>query len=351
MARAAAVSSEARALYRECEVVDIHVESFVWTRVFGYDLARAHGRGALGARFYSQADLPRLVEADLAGAVLSVATHPFRRAGRRLPTTLSNVNRLRAAVEAAPAARVQVVADHAGFQQARTEGKLACFVALQGGNAADGAADGVDLLPDVVSRVTLLHLTRSSLGSPSSPWARDRGLTDAGRRYVEALNRRRILCDLAHAGRRTFWDALAGHDPSLPPIVSHTGVCGAHESWRNLDDAQIRAIAERGGVVGIMYHCGFLGGRSATDVVRHLEHVVKVGGEDAAALGSDWDGLIVTPRDMPTVRELPLLVQRMLDRGWPPERVRKVLGANYLRVVAAARPGAPPTNRARPGTS
>ena len=309
--------------------------------MFGYDLTRTHGRGLLGARLYSQADLPRLAEAGLAGTVLSVATNPFRRSGRRLPTLLSNIDRLRGAVETTGVARV--VADLASYRQARADGRLACFLAVQGGNAADGRPDGVDHLPDLVSRVTLVHLTRSALGSPSSPWSRDGGLTDAGRAYVAALNRRRILCDLAHAGSRTFWDTLAVHDREVPPIVSHTGVRGVHQSWRNLDDPQIRAVAERGGVVGVMYHCGFLGGRTAEDVVRHLEHVVHVGGEDAAALGSDWDGLIVTPRDMPTVRELPVLVQRMLERGWPPERVRKVLGSNYLRVVGAVRPGGPPT--------
>ena len=318
------------------------MESFVWSRVFGYDLARTHGRGLLGARLYSQADLPRLIEAGLAGAVMSVATNPFRRANNRLPTALANLARLRATVESCgrPA---RVVADLASYQEARSEGRLACFVAIQGGNAADAGPEVVERLPEAVSRVTLVHLTRSSLGSPSSPWARDRGLTDRGRRYVAALNRRRILCDLAHAGGRTFWDVLAVHDPALPPIVSHTGVSGVHQSWRNVDDDQIRAIADRAGVVGIMYHCGFLGGKSSEDVVRHLEHVVNVGGEDAAALGSDWDGLIVTPRDMPTARELPLLVQRMLERRWSPERIRKVLGANYLRVIGAVRPGPVPT--------
>ena len=310
----------------------------MWTRVFGYDLTRRHGRGALGARLYSQADLPRLVEAGVGGAVMSVATNPFRRAGRRLSTALDNLERLRATVDRS-SVPARVVADLASYRRAREDGQVACFLAIQGGNAADADGDAVERLPDAVSRVTLMHLTRSSLGSPSSPWAGDRGLTEAGRRYVEALNRRRILCDLAHAGTRTFWDALAVHDRDVPPIVSHTGVCGVHRSWRNLEDAQVRAVAERGGVVGIMYHCGFLGGRSAEDVVRHLEHVVNVGGEDAAALGSDWDGLIVTPRDMPTVGELPVLVQRMLDRQWSPARIGKILGANYLRVMGDVRPG------------
>jgi membrane dipeptidase len=114
-------------------------------------------------------------------------------------------------------------------------------------------------------------------------------------------------------------------------------VRGVHDVWRNIDDAQVRAIADTGGVVGVMYHSGFLGESSAEAVVRHLEHVVKVGGEDCAALGSDWDGLIVPPRDMRTVAELPVLVRAMRARGFTDDRVRKIVGANYLRVVEAVR--------------
>ena len=97
-------------------------------------------------------------------------------------------------------------------------------------------------------------------------------------------------------------------------------------------------MADRGGVVGIMYHRGFLGGSTSEAVLRHLEHVVAVGGEGAAALGSDWDGLISTPSDMPTAAELPVLVAGMVRRGWPESRIRAVVGGNYLRVMEAIRP-------------
>ncbi len=212
---------------------------------------------------------------------------------------------------------------------------MGCFLAVQGGNAV--RADDVERLPHVLSRITLMHLTPSALGWPSSPVLRDRGLTAAGRRYVEALDARRIVLDLAHAGPRTFWDALAVHDPDVPAIVSHTGVRGVHDGWRNVDDDQIRAIAATGGVVGIIYHRGFLGDRTAEAVVRHLEHVIDVGGEDCAVLGSDWDGFIVTPRDMPTVLELPVLLAAMRARGFSEERMAKVTGGNYLRAVADVR--------------
>ncbi len=317
---------DARALLAECDVIDIHTESFVWARVVGYDLAARHGRGALGGRLYSQADVPRLREGGMTGVVLSIATNPFRRA----PVLARNVERLVAGL----GAQAAVVTGAAGYRQAQAEGRLAVFVAVQGGN---GVAF-VDELPAEVTRVTLVHLTRSRLGAPSAPLGGGGGLTRLGRAYVAALNERRVLVDLAHANHATFWEALAVHGRDAPPIVSHTGVAAVTPSWRNIDDRQVRAIADRGGVVGIMYHRGFVGGPSAEAVVRHLAHVVNVGGEDAAAVGSDWDGLIVTPRDMPTAAEFPVLVQRMLDRGWAAERVRKVVGGNYLRVMEALRP-------------
>lgn len=329
------ISQAAAELYRSCDVVDLHVETFVWTRIFGYDLTRSHGPGPLRARYLGQADLPRLRAAGLSTVVLSIATNPARRRGTRTATLLANLARLQR-IASAPSTSSSSSASQQG---------LTVHLAVQGGNAFDSPAD-VRLVPEgALVRLTLIHLTDSRLGATSSPLGRSRGrggLTPEGRAMVEALNERRILVDLAHASRPTFSDAVGALDachPALPPVVTHAGVCGAHQSWRNLDDGQIRAIADRGGVIGIMYHRGFLGRPpwkvGAEAIVRHLEHSIAVGGEDVAALGSDWDGMIVTPRDMPTCLELPVLVDRMLARGWPEPRIRKVLGQNALRVLAA----------------
>src|SRR5262249_46790443 len=124
-------------------------------------------------------------------------------------------------------------------------------------------------------------------------------------------------------------------------IVTHTGVSGVHPHWRNLDDDQLRAIAETGGTVGVMYQCDFLGepwwGGKASAIAEHLGHILKVVGENPASLGSDWDGAIITPRDMPTCLELPRLVQILLDRHFRPETIAKVLGGNFLRTLSALR--------------
>ena len=339
---AAGTSPATLDLYRSCEIVDLHVETFVWTRIFGYDLTRPHGPGPLRARYLGQADLPRLAAAGLSGVVLSVATNPARRSGTRTATLLRNLDRLRTLTTSSSTSAL--ASEMRSYARARADGRLAVFLAVQGGNAFD-SPDDVRMLPGgSLLRVTLLHLTDSGLGATSSPLGRSRGrggLTAAGRALVEALNERRILVDLAHASKATFWQALDAHDPALPPVVTHTGVAGVQPSWRNLDDDQIRAVADRGGVVGIMYHRGFLGRPArrvgAEAIVRHLEHAISVGGEDVAALGSDWDGMIVTPRDMPTALELPVLVDRMLARHWPEDRIRKVLGQNALRLIGAVR--------------
>jgi membrane dipeptidase len=334
------ISAAAVELFAACEVVDIHTESFVWTRLTRYDLTRRHGPGLLQARFARQADLTRMREVGMAGAVFSVATNPLRPASRRTDTLLANLDRLRGMLAGA----ATVVGGSASWRRARAGGRLGCFLAVQGGNAIGRLAD-VARLPDDLVRVTLLHLTDSSLGATSSPLGlrrRRTGLTPFGRELIPALEERAILVDLAHVSRPGFWDAVDAHDRGRPVVVSHTGLAGVHPSWRNLDDDQVRAVAGSGGVVGVMYHRSFLGRPARTvgaeAIVRHLEHAIAVGGEEVAALGSDWDGTIVTPRDMPTVSELPVLVEHMLRRGWGAERVGRVLGGNWLRVVEAVRP-------------
>ena len=334
------VRDEAAALIAESDVIDLHVESFIWTRLFGYQIGRAHDRTPLGDRYFGHADLPRARAAGLTGLVMSIATNPFRSVCGRRTAVERNLAQLRRTLAGNGAA---VVADVAGYRRARADGRLACFLALQGGNALQ-AEDLTHPGLDDVSRITLVHLTRSRLGvDQRAGRRRPGGLTAEGRRFVEAMADRSIVLDLAHASPRTFWDALDVYPADRPVIVSHTGAAAQQPSWRNVDDDQIRAVADRGGVVGIMFHRGFLARPArragAADVARHLAHVVRVGGAGCAAIGSDFDGMIVPPPDLADVLALPRLVGALLDRGVAPEAVRQMLGANYLRVLGAIRGG------------
>ncbi len=344
-ARELGVSREAVELYLASDVVDLHVDTFIWHRVFGYDIGKRHGRGLLGAAFYSQVDLPRLREARITGATWVITTNPARHKTDRAATFAENLAELRALLGRFPD-DVQLVKNVAEYEAARAAGKHAAFLGVQGGNAVDRDPQAVELLGDTILRVTLVHLSTSSLGTTSSPAARalstgGGGLTDRGRDFVRALNARDIFVDLAHISRRGFFDALEVHDKTRAPIVTHTGIDAVHPHWRNLTDEQVRAIADRGGTIGIMYQSSFLGpsvlhGRLSW-IVDHMDHVRRLVGDEIVSLGSDWDGAIVPPRDMPTVLELPRLVDEMLRRGWSPDAVQKALGKNALRTIRSLR--------------
>jgi len=331
------ISREAIDLYVACDVIDLHVDSFIWAR-FGYDLTQRHGSGAFGARFYGHADFPRMLEAGVTSAMWSITTNPARGARSRQVTFEHNLAQLKQLFESV-GDRFALVRNLAEHDAARALGKHAAMIAIQGGNALDVDDAALECLADgSVMRVTLVHLSRSAVGQSSSPLRlSDGGLGRRGTHVIKRLNDLRVLVDLAHISPESFTQAAALHDRSLPLICTHTGVSGAFRSWRNLDDDQLRVIANSGGTIGVIFHSPYLEGRyfggRASAIVDHMQHIIDTVGDDHVSLGSDWDGAIITPRDMPTCLELPKLVQVMLDRGYSEERVRKILGGNFLRVL------------------
>lgn len=337
-AEALGVSEEAVSLFRSADAIDLHLDSFIWHRVFGYDLGRAHRGGLLGRGFFGHADFPTVVDSGLGGATWVITTNPFRRARGRRRVFETNLRALCSMLDEAPGIRRVWTA--AGFRLARAAGEHGAFVGVQGGNALGDGLEALDALADrSVLRVTLVHMTASRIGASSLPTSPRTGLTDFGRAYVERLNELRIGVDLAHINRRGFFDAVEVHDRSQPLFVTHTGLSAVHEHWRNIDDDQLRCIADSGGTVGVILHAAYLGRRSVDveTVVDHLAHIVETVGDDHASLGSDYDGSIIPPKDLPGVWALPRLVQAMLDRGWSDDRIRKILGGNALRAIEALR--------------
>jgi membrane dipeptidase len=347
LAASQGVSLEAAELMCESDVIDLHIDTFIPPRLplVRYDLMKQHDRVLLGGRFFGHLDIPRVLASGLSGAMWSITTNPFRRASRRWVLFQRNLERLRAMV-ASTEGRFEIATSASEYRAARARGAHVVLVSIQGGNALEAAPGWLDAVPDSpVVRVTLVHLTNAAYGITSSPlrlWKGKQGLTEDGRAFVRHLNEKRVFCDLAHINARGFWDAVEVHDKSLPLIATHTGVTGVKPHWRNLDDAQVRAIADSGGVVGIIFAQNFLRPRGGENdvgiVVAHMEHVMKVGGAQAVALGTDYDGAIIPPRDLRSGMAYVRLVQRLLDRGHPKDRIRGFLGGNFLRSFERLRP-------------
>ena len=333
------ISEHAVALTHDAEFVDLHLDSFIPPRVYGYDLFKRHERTLIpGGRFFGHLDVPRMLEGGLSGGMWSITTNPFRTAASRWRVFQKNLARFKDTVERSDG-RMAFARDVAEYRAVRAAGQHAVLLSIQGGNALEASPDGPASVPDrLLTRVTVVHLTNASYGASSAPVSllrRHRGLTELGREFVQQLDAERVFVDLAHIHPDAFWDAVETHDASLPLIVTHSGVDGVKPHWRNLDDDQVRAIADTGGVVGVMFHRGFLcrrgGPRDGRAVVEHLDHLVNVGGEDCVAIGTDYDGAVAPPTDLLTADCYPRLVQHLLDAGWSDERVRKCLGENFLR--------------------
>lgn len=318
------VSPRALELHDEAVVVDLHVDSLLWQR----DLTR---RGEGG-----QVDFPRMRAGGLDAAAFTVPTRFFGVAGLKALHDLwpprawfSPWERLRQQLDKTSSwSEARLALDPAAIRENTRAGVLSYFHGIEGAHALDGDLDRLaELRERGVAFVGIVHLSDNAYGGSSS--GTNGGLTERGRALLARMNAEGLLVDLAHSSERTFFDALAL--TKYPPLVSHTGVRGVHDTWRNLSDPQIRAVAERGGVIGVMLAPPALAEPSLEEVILHLQHVIEIGGEDVAAIGSDFDGYVAPPID---ASGLPQLTELMLRRGWSETRIRKVLGENALRLLA-----------------
>ncbi len=209
-------------------------------------------------------------------------------------------------------------------------GRLSAVIGIEGGHAIQGDVSRIkELYTRGVRFMSLSHLSNNELGGTSTPWFGNKPLTPHGRDVLDAMGEVGMMLDVAHASPAMLPELLA--HPKARPFCSHAGVQGATKLWRNLSDEVCKAIADKGGVVGIIFAPQFIGGRTLGHLVNHVEHAVKVMGEDGVAFGSDFDGMIPLPKGMRDVRDLPKLTQALIDRGMPTRIVEKVLGENYRR--------------------
>ena len=163
------------------------------------------------------------------------------------------------------------------------------------------------------------------------------GLTDLGKALVRECNSLRIMIDLSHMTEAGFWDVAKLSD--APLVATHSNAHAITPSSRNLSDRQLKAIGETGGMAGLNFATCFLreDGRKSPEmtldpVKRHIEHMLKMAGEDHVGLGSDYDGA-TTPKDIGGVEGLPVLIQAMREMGLGDALIDKIAHGNWVRLL------------------
>ncbi len=329
---------EARAFHLGATVTDLHADTAKLMDKMGFDIAARHERPMPSALNYvGHVDLPRLRDGGVAAQFFGFWTVPYPERGCRHAVD-TQLDALDKAMLAHPDELVWALSPD-DVAAAKAAGKIAALGGIEGGQALEGDVAAVEhFARRGVRYIGLLHFSANALGSPAKGrGARaDQGLTSFGRDVVREMNRCGVVVDLAHINRKGFFEALALS--TQPPMVTHTGVLGVHDHWRNIDDEQLRAVADKGGCIGIIFARRYLGGASIDAVVDHLLHIIDVAGEDVPALGSDFDGFVIPPEGLEDIAALPNLTVALSRRGVSARVLRKILGDNPMRVLGDIEP-------------
>ncbi len=328
-----ALSPETLAWHHKVFVVDLHADTLTQAYYLKKNISKQHRPPLFWNPLKSHADLPRLRQGGINAQLFGLVTSPYpsRSCTKRLFRLLSFVRRI---ISERPD-EIEIALHAPDLLRINGQGKIAAILTVEGAHVLQGKIEPLhEMHGQGVRSMGLAHFTSNEVAI----CATDRhpgfqGLSLFGKRVLEEMNRLGMIIDLAHVSRSTFFAAL--EVSSKPVIVSHTGIQGVNKSWRNIDDDQLKAIAENGGVVGIIFHPPYLDKgifTSITKIVEHIERVVEVAGIDHVGLGSDFDGFIYLPRGIKDVRDLPRITAALLDRGYRKDAVEKILGENFRRV-------------------
>jgi len=320
-------------LHRRVPVTDAHADSLMWNR----DL---NGRCPTG-----HVDFPRLREAGVKIQCFTIVTRglpvidgfslfarakgwPERARASEWPRCTWQLDRMAHFCRESKG-QTSIAGSAAQLTHNLETGTLSAVLGVEGAHALEGQPARVEALAERGVRfMSLSHLANNELGGTSTPLFGNKPLTALGREVLDAMAQANMLLDISHASPAMLPELL---DFKGRLFCSHSGVQGAHAMWRNLTDEVLKKLADRGGVVGVIFAPRFLGGNTLGHLVKHVRHAIDVMGEEAVGFGSDFDGMIPLPKGMRDVTGLPRVTQALADAGLPVRVIEKVLGANFRR--------------------
>jgi membrane dipeptidase len=310
---------------------------------------------------------PRLLSDLRASGVTAVSmTLSVGTGGDRLAKAIRKIAALDEKCVAAPDVlmRVRTARD---LKTAKATGRVGLIYNVQDTSLLENDLERVATLRLFgLRQMQLTYNIRNAVGDGSIEPANS-GLSAFGRQLVDELARQHMVMDLSHSGQRTIAEAISL--AKAPPVISHTGCRALADLPRNVYDAELRALADKGGVVGI-YFMPFLkvsGQATREDLIAHIEHAVQVCGEDHVGLGTDGgiSGIVIdqayrdaqrrefeerskigiaAPGERPDwvqaiegyndPKRFLTLARDLSRRGWTNSRIEKVLGSNFMRVFS-----------------
>ncbi len=327
------VIEEARKLHEESIVIDAHCDSILHTvpRIHKPDWKT---RSLIVKSSEGHVDFPRLIEGGVTCQFFAVYVDPPYKPERATERALEMISSFYVEVEKSKN-KVLIVDNSNDIVKAKEENKLAALLSLEGGEPVQYNPILLRAFHKLGIRSMSLTWNERNMLADGVSEARTRGgLTSLGLKTIELMEKLGIIIDVSHISESGFWDII--ENTHKPIIASHSNCKAICNHPRNLSDEQIKAIAEKGGVIGINFYPKFLTKEEKAtieDIIRHIDHIDKLVGINHVGLGSDFDGISTTPEGLEDVSKLPMLTAKMLEHGYSKNDVKKFLGENFLRVI------------------
>jgi membrane dipeptidase len=359
-------SPTAAELHARSLVVDTHADT---TQRIVYQGANFM-EGIPGAHL----DFPKMVAGGIDAQFLSIFVAPRRTSpDAYFSESMRQIRAIRA-LAAASENRLSVARTGADIRMNAAQGVRSLLLGVEGGHALGVGAKTEQLAhlrllaSEGVRYLTLTWSNSNDIGGSSGDAGDIDGLTPHGRQVINLMQRLGVVVDLSHVSDPLFWDAI--RFVRKPVILSHSSARALANVPRNVTDAMLRAVARNGGAVCVNYNPSFLDADFAraqapiwaryrdlpldeawhhveaesrqlapvplARLADHIVHMVEVAGADHVCLGSDFDGIPVTPAGLADASQLPRLTEELKRRGLSAPDIQKILGLNTLRVLEAS---------------
>ena len=363
-------AQDAAEIHSSAIIIDGHSDTTPKFEQPEWDFSERHNTGHM--------DIPRIREGGLDAQFFSIYMPSTPGDGKAIKTAIRRIDSVHETVRKHPD-DLMMAYTAADIREAAAQGKLACLMGMEGGHIIEDELAALRMFYKLgVRYMTLTHSFNTNwadaAGTGESVTAEHDGLTDFGREIVLEMNRLGMMVDISHVADTTFWDTL--EVSKAPLIASHSSCRAITDHPRNMSDEMIKAMAEKGGVIMINFFSGYIDEERAalmrrysqkrkevretiddpserrleleklnvmwregskvhaSVVVDHIEHVIKVAGEDYVGLGADWDGVPELPTGLDEIQKLPYITEELLRRGYGKETIHKVHGENLLRAMA-----------------
>ncbi len=356
---------------------DLHCDTVLQIRR-GYDISKRHKDYHI--------DIPRLKEGGVDLQVFASLAHSYAGGKSEFEMVNEYIDCLKTEIAKN---NDSIIICHTSSEaiNAKKSNKIAAVLAIEGGTAIENAAQNIEYFYNMgVRLLTLVH-------EQSTDWCLSwsdknpafTGITDFGREIIAEMNRLGMIIDISHCTASSANKAIAAS--RLPIIASHSCADSLCPSGRNLNDKQIKAIADKGGVIGVTFiyfvlskelniqsaelrkkypneirkiselfvstkpeeelqielkkHSSFIKEFEASlnrlrptvkTVVDHIDFMVNLGGIDCVAIGSDFDGMSMPPVGLEDCTGMPNITKELLARGYKESEIEKIMGENFMRV-------------------